>query len=108
MPTPSARSWRSTSKRSETSREGRLALGSSSTRKSQSTASARAIATIDFSARVRRETRIVGLKWQPTRSSASPVSRSQARWSMNGPRRAKPLAIAMFSAMLIHSIRPRS
>ena len=108
MPTPFCRSGRSAAKSRSTSSAGRLAVGSSSTRKSQSTASARAMATSDFSVRVRSATRVCGSKSQSTRLSARRAIASAARQSISPRRRSKPWASAMFSAMVIHSIRPRS
>ena len=61
------RSRRSTANRRSTSSAGRLAVGSSSTMISASTASARAIATSDFSVRVRLPTRASGSMSPPTR-----------------------------------------
>ena len=83
-------------------------FGSSRTRKSHSTASARAIATRDFSVRVRSLTRVVGSNMQSTRASAKAAVSSAARQSIRPRLLANPCDNAMFSATVIQSIRPRS
>ena len=70
MPTPFARNLRKAANRRSTSSAGKLAVGSSNTRKSHSTAKARAIATSDFSVRDRLATRVVGLKSASTNANA--------------------------------------
>ena len=61
MPTPRSRRRRKATNRRATSSAGRLAVGSSSTRISASAASARAIATSDFSVRLRLWMRTSGI-----------------------------------------------
>ena len=71
MPTPRALSGRSASNSRCTSSAGSEAEGSSRTRTSACTLSARAMATSDFSVRVRSRTRIVGASGQSTWASAA-------------------------------------
>ena len=79
-----------------TSSAGRLAVGSSSTRKSQSTTSARAMATSDFSVRLRLRTRVVGIDVaadQRERLAARALGARASRSARSGrgqPRRGKP------------------
>jgi len=70
MPTPCPRSRRKAPNSRATSSAGRLAVGSSSTRISASAASARAIATIDFSVRVKFWIRRSGWMSAPSLASA--------------------------------------
>ena len=70
MPTPRALSGLSASNRRCTSSAGSEADGSSRTRTSACTVRARAIATRDFSVRVRSRTRVVGASGQSTWASA--------------------------------------
>src|ERR1700728_1483854 len=76
MPTPRLLKPRTASNRRSTSSAGRLAVGSSSTRKSQLTTSARAIATSDFSVRLRLRTRRLGSIRPPIKASVSSARRS--------------------------------
>ena len=113
MPTPRALSERMAANSRSTSSAGRLAVGSSSTRKSQSTAKARAMATSDFSVRLSDWMRVSGSRSQPTRLNASRAAFADRLQSMAPARpkkeeRAKPRANPTFSATVIHSIRPRS
>ncbi len=84
MPTPCARSRRSAANNRATSSAGRLAVGSSSTRISASAASARAIATSDFSVRLRPWMRKSGSMSAPSLASAR-TARLRAQAQVDHP-----------------------
>ena len=99
---------RSTANSRVTSSAGRLAVGSSSTR----------ISRLDGQRPGDGDQRLlgpgqaadagVGSMAPPTAASARARARSACRQSISPKRRGKPWPIAMFSATVIHSIRPRS